>query len=128
MYRILEKQSLTENTDMMVIEAQHIAHKARAGQFIIVRKDEYSERIPLTIADYDTQRGTITIIFQKVGMSTNQLAEMQAGDLIRNVVGPLGKFTPIENLAGWCWWLAVWALHRSFRSRVLFMKPATTSR
>ena len=97
MYRILEKQSLTENTDMMVIEAQHIAHKARAGQFIIVRKDEYSERIPLTIADYDTQRGTITIIFQKVGMSTNQLAEMQAGDLIRNVVGPLGKFTPIEK-------------------------------
>jgi ferredoxin--NADP+ reductase len=97
MYKILEKQALTDNTDLMEIEAPLIAHKARAGQFIIVRKDEFSERIPLTIADYDAERGSITIIFQKVGMSTHQLAEMQAGDQLRNVVGPLGKFTPIDN-------------------------------
>jgi ferredoxin--NADP+ reductase len=98
MYKILERQSLTENTDLMVIEAPEVAQKAKPGQFIIVRKDEYSERIPLTIADFDRERGTITIIFQKVGKSTRELGEMNSGDQIRNFVGPLGQASEVDNL------------------------------
>lgn len=97
MYAILEKRKLTDSTDLLVIEAPEVARKANPGQFIIVRKDEYSERIPLTIADFDRERGTVTIIFQKVGKSTHELAEMNAGDYVRNFVGPLGKASEIEN-------------------------------
>lgn len=97
MYRILEKQSLNAATDMMVIEAPEVARKAKAGQFIIIRTNEFSERIPLTIADYDRDRGTITVIFQKVGKSTDELGELQAGDSVRNFVGPLGNYSEIEN-------------------------------
>jgi len=97
-YRILERQSLTENTDLMVIEAPEVAQKAKPGQFIIIRKNEFSERIPLTIADFDRERGTITIIFQKVGKSTRELGEMVPGEQIRNFVGPLGQASEIETL------------------------------
>lgn len=95
MYRILHKLRLSEVTTMMVIEARHVVAKAQAGQFIIIRIDERSERIPLTIADYDVERGTITIIFQEVGKSTLHLGSLEAGDELVTVVGPLGNHTEI---------------------------------
>ena len=70
MYRIVKKQELNEAVTRMEIEAPFVARKARAGQFIIFRVDERSERVPLTIADYDREKGTVTVIFQKVGLST----------------------------------------------------------
>lgn len=97
MYKILEKSPVTENTDCMVIEAPEIARKAQPGQFIIIREDEFSERIPLTIADFDREAGTITVIFQKVGKSTAKLGELKAGDSVRNFVGPLGQPSEIQN-------------------------------
>lgn len=81
----------------MVIDAPLIAKKAKAGQFIILRTDEFGERIPLTIADYDADNGTITIIFQKIGRSTIQLGLMEEGDYILDVVGPLGVATKFED-------------------------------
>jgi len=92
-YRILEKRELNEQVTLMVIDAPLIAKKAKAGQFIIFRTDELGERVPLTIADYDGEKGTITIIFQKVGKSTMQLGLMEEGDFILDVVGPLGTPT-----------------------------------
>ncbi len=93
MYKILEKRELNDSVTLMVIDAPLIAKKARAGQFIIFRTDELGERVPLTIADYDREKGTITIIFQKVGRSTMQLGFMEEGDSILDVVGPLGTAT-----------------------------------
>ncbi|HSB52224.1 MAG TPA: sulfide/dihydroorotate dehydrogenase-like FAD/NAD-binding protein [Dissulfurispiraceae bacterium] len=97
MYKILEKETFSEATKLMVIEAPHVARKAKAGQFIIVRIDEHGERIPLTIADYDRAKGTITIIFQEVGKSTKHLGTMNVGDEVATFVGPLGHPTEIEN-------------------------------
>lgn len=96
MYKILEKQVLSDVTKLMVVEAPHVAHNARAGQFVIVITDEQGERIPLTIADHDPQAGTITLIFQEVGKSTIQMGMMQVGDSFRSVAGPLGHPTEIE--------------------------------
>jgi ferredoxin--NADP+ reductase len=92
-YKILEKRELNDQVTLMVIDAPLIAKKAKAGQFIIFRTDELGERVPLTIADYDGEKGTITIIFQKVGKSTMQLGLMEEGDFILDVVGPLGTPT-----------------------------------
>lgn len=100
MFKILEKQSLTPNTDSMIIDAPEIARKAAPGQFVILRKDTTSERIPLTIADFDRQKGTVSVIFQKVGKSTRELGEMHAGDSLRNFVGPLGKRSNIQLYGG----------------------------
>lgn len=97
MYRILEKKTLSDVTKLMVVEAPHVARKARAGQFVIVIADERGERIPLTIADHDPQAGTITLIFQEVGKSTMQMGQMQAGDAFYSVAGPLGHPTEIED-------------------------------
>lgn len=97
MYKILEKRELNEQVTLMVLDAPLIARKARAGQFIIFRIDEKGERVPLTIADYDREQGTITIIFQKVGRSTMMLGELSAGDSILDVVGPLGVATEIPE-------------------------------
>lgn len=93
MYKILKKRELNSQVTLMEIDAPLIAKKAQAGQFIIFRTDEMGERIPLTIADYDRDKGTITIIFQKVGKSTMQLGLMEEGDSILDVVGPLGMPT-----------------------------------
>lgn len=97
MYRILEKQVLSDVTKLMVVEAPHIARKARAGQFVIVRIDERGERIPLTIADYDREAGTITLIFQEVGKSTRHLGTLNVGDTLATLAGPLGHPTEIAN-------------------------------
>jgi len=96
-YKILEKEVLSDVTKLMVIEAPHVARKARAGQFIIIRIDENGERIPLTIADYNSKAGTITIIFQEVGKSTKHLGTLKPGDEVATFVGPLGHPTEIEN-------------------------------
>lgn len=97
MYRILEKQVLSDVTKLMVVEAPHVARKARAGQFVIVRIDEHGERIPLTIADYDREAGTITLIFQEVGKSTMHLGTLNVGDALATLAGPLGHPTEIAN-------------------------------
>lgn len=97
MYRILEKQVLSDVTKLMVVEAPHVARKARAGQFVIVRIDEHGERIPLTIADYDREAGTITLIFQEVGKSTKHLGTLNVGDALATLAGPLGHPTEIAN-------------------------------
>ncbi len=97
MFKILKKRELNEQVTLMEIDAPLIAKKARAGQFIIFRTDEMGERIPLTIADYDREKGTITIIFQKVGKSTMQLGSMSEGDCILDVVGPLGMPTHFDE-------------------------------
>lgn len=99
MAKILEKQALNPTVTRMVVEAPQIAAKALPGQFIILRVDELGERIPLTIADYDRAAGTVTIIFQKVGLTTELLDRLEAGDDILNFVGPLGRPTELEGVS-----------------------------
>lgn len=98
MYKIVSKQVLNPTVTKMEIEAPLIAKKAQPGQFIILRTDENGERIPLTVADYDRVKGTVTIIFQIVGATTNQLNSFNEGDYIHDFVGPLGKPTETEGL------------------------------
>ncbi|MFL7794562.1 MAG: sulfide/dihydroorotate dehydrogenase-like FAD/NAD-binding protein, partial [Anaerolineae bacterium] len=97
MYKILQKEALSAVNKLMVVEAPEVARKAKAGQFVIVRIDELGERIPLTIADYDKDAGTITIIFQEVGKSTMQMGTLEIGDEFATFAGPLGHPTEIEN-------------------------------
>ena len=102
MFKIVRKKELNEAVTLMDIEAPFIAKKAKAGQFIIFRIDEKGERVPLTIAGYDREKGTVTIIFQKVGFSTNALGALNEGDYIRDFVGPLGKPTHTEGVKRVC--------------------------
>ena len=97
MFKIVHKRELNASVTLMDIEAPFIAKKAKAGQFIIFRIDEKGERVPLTIAGYDREKGTVTIIFQKVGFATNALGALNEGDYIQDFVGPLGKPTPVEG-------------------------------
>ena len=97
MFKILEKTVLSDVNKLMVIQSPEVARKAKAGQFVIVRIDEAGERIPLTIADFDRDKGTITLVFQEVGKSTMQLGTLEAGQQIADVVGPLGNPSEIEN-------------------------------
>ncbi len=98
MYKILEKKNLNPNVTLMRIEAPFVAKKAEPGQFIILRVDERGERIPLTIADYDRETGSVTIIFQVVGGTTEKLNALNSGDSICDFVGPLGRATETDNL------------------------------
>lgn len=98
MFRIVAKRELNSAVTLLEIEAPFVAKKAQAGQFIIFRVDEYSERVPLTIADFDREKGTVTIIFQKVGLSTTLLAAKEVGDTIRDFVGPLGVATEYDGM------------------------------
>ena len=102
MFRIISKQELNDAVTRMEIEAPFVARKAKAGQFIIFRVDEFSERVPLTVAGCDRERGTVTIIFQKVGLSTKLLGGLQEGDFIADFVGPLGRPTQTEGLRRVC--------------------------
>ncbi|MCD7836722.1 MAG: sulfide/dihydroorotate dehydrogenase-like FAD/NAD-binding protein [Lachnospiraceae bacterium] len=90
MYRILKKQELTANIYLMEVEAKRVAKSCEPGQFVIVRMDSEGERIPLTICDYDRDKGTITIVFQCVGAATKMMAELKEGDSFHDFVGPLG--------------------------------------
>ena len=96
-YRILERQNLAPKIHLLKIAAPAIARKAKAGQFVIIRVDERGERIPLTIAGWDQDNGDITIVFMEVGASTMMLATADAGDCVKDVVGPLGVPSHIEN-------------------------------
>ncbi len=97
MFKIVDARFLAENIKKFEIEAPRIAKKRKAGQFVIIRIDEYGERIPLTIADSNVEKGTITIIVQGVGKTTKELNMKEAGDSILDVVGPLGQPSHIEN-------------------------------
>ena len=98
MYKITEKVALNPTVTKMVIEAPLIAKKAKPGQFIIVRPLEDSERIPLTVAGYDREKGTVDIIFQIVGGTTMELNSLNVGDSVHDFVGPLGRATEVEGL------------------------------
>ncbi len=98
MYRIVKKEALNPTVSRMEIEAPLVAKKAQPGQFIIVRATDESERLPLTIADYDREKGTVTIIYQIVGGGTVRLDSLQEGDSVQDFVGPLGKASELEGL------------------------------
>jgi ferredoxin--NADP+ reductase len=95
--RIVFVKELAPKTKLFEIEAEHIAQRGHAGQFIILRVDDEGERIPLTIANRDPERGTITLVFQEVGKSTEQLGTLDVGDEIHDLAGPLGKATDIPT-------------------------------
>lgn len=96
-YEIVNKTILASNIKLFEVNAPDIARKAKPGQFVIVRNDEQGERIPLTIADFDSQKGTITIIFQEVGRSTVDMGGLEKGDKFLDFVGPLGKPSEIKK-------------------------------
>jgi len=96
-YRIVAKEILAPVTKLLVIEAPEVARKAQAGQFVIVRVCEEGERIPLTIADYDREKGTVTLVFQEVGKTTKHLGTMNEGETLASFTGPLGRPTEIEK-------------------------------
>ena len=98
MYRIVKKRVLNPTVTLMEVEAPAVARKAEPGQFIILRVDQGGERIPLTIAAFDREKGTVTIIFQIVGGTTEKLNHKEEGDFLQDFVGPLGKATETEGL------------------------------
>lgn len=102
MFPIVKKRVLNETVTLMEIQAPLVARKAQPGQFIIFRIDEEGERVPLTIADYDREKGTVTIIFQKVGYTTEKLDTLQEGDALLDFVGPLGRAQPHGRSAPCC--------------------------
>lgn len=91
MYQILKAEKLAEKIYLMVVEAPRVARSCEPGEFVIVKMDEVGERVPLTICDYDREQGTVTIVFQTVGASTEKMSTMKAGDAFRDFVGPLGN-------------------------------------
>ena len=102
MYKIVKRQQLNDTVVRLDVQAPFIAKKAKAGQFIIFRIDEHGERIPLTIADTDAEKGTVSIIFQIVGQSTMLLSQLQEGDAILDFVGPLGAATEFGDAKKVC--------------------------
>lgn len=97
MFQILKKEELSDSITLFEIDARDIAKKAQPGNFLLVKAGEEGERIPLTIADFDRKKGTLTIVFQKVGKSTYYLGALNKGDVISDVMGPLGEPSHIEN-------------------------------
>jgi len=97
MYKILLRQDLVPDIHLFKVAAPNVAKKAQAGQFVVIRVDERGERIPLTIADWDREEGSITIVFMEVGTTTHRLARLEAGDFIADFIGPLGLPTHIEK-------------------------------
>lgn len=98
MYKIVRKEVLNPSVSLIEVETPYIARKAEPGQFIILRVDEKGERIPFTIADYDRDKGTVTVIFQIVGKSTESLNELGEGDSLQDMVGPLGVASNFEGV------------------------------
>ncbi|MGB7296123.1 MAG: sulfide/dihydroorotate dehydrogenase-like FAD/NAD-binding protein, partial [Candidatus Aminicenantales bacterium] len=111
MAKILRRERLVPNIHLLEVHAPEVARKSRPGQFVIVMPDERGERIPLTIADWDAKRGTVTSVFMLVGTSTQKLSLLQAGDEIPVYVGPLGRPSEVRNFgtvvcAGGCFGIA----------------------
>ncbi|MBQ7870924.1 MAG: sulfide/dihydroorotate dehydrogenase-like FAD/NAD-binding protein [Oscillospiraceae bacterium] len=102
MFKIVRKKELNAAVTLLEIEAPFVAKKAKAGQFIIFRIDESGERVPLTIAGYDREKGTVSIIFPQVGLSTKMLGELNEGDYIQDFVGPLGRPTETAGIKRVC--------------------------
>lgn len=98
MFRIMEKRLLAPAVHQLVVEAPLVARRARPGNFVIVRTDETGERIPLTIADYDPEKGSVMLVVQEVGKSTMDIGLMEEGDSFTDVAGPLGQATPIKKV------------------------------
>jgi ferredoxin--NADP+ reductase len=98
MFKIIQKEELAKEVTKFIIEAPDIARKARAGQFVVLIIDEIGERIPLTLADWSVSAGTITLIFQKVGFTTQKLGGLKVGESIAHILGPLGHPTPVEKI------------------------------
>lgn len=97
MFKIIEKQELAKDITKIIVEASQIAKKARAGQFVVVIVDDKGERIPLTLADWDKDKGSVSLIFQKVGFTTKKLGILNRDDFISHILGPLGHPTEIKN-------------------------------
>jgi len=97
MFKVLHKEAVAPQVDAIVVNAPYIARHAKAGNFIVLRIHEKGERIPLTIADSDLKKGTITLLFQKIGKTTEELGTLKKGNSIRDIVGPLGHDTPIKK-------------------------------
>lgn len=102
MYKIAEKAQLNENTYRMSVTAPLVSLNAKPGQFVILMTDDDSERIPLTISDFDRQEGTVTVIFQAIGASTIKLSKKEAGEYISHFTGPLGNPTDLEGIGSAC--------------------------
>ena len=102
MHKVVYKRQLSHDMFWMELEAPYVAAKARPGQFIIFRVDEYGERVPLTMAGSNKEKGTITIIFQAVGRSTSLLSQVEEGESIADITGPLGRPTEMEGLKRVC--------------------------
>lgn len=102
MHKVVYKRQLSHDMFWMELEAPYVAAKARPGQFIIFRVDEYGERVPLTMAGSNKEKGTITIIFQAVGRSTSLLSQVEEGEFIADITGPLGRPTEMEGLKRVC--------------------------
>ena len=98
MFRIVYKEALAKDITLIIAEAPQIARKVKAGQFAVVIIDEKSERVPLTLADWDKDKGTITLIFQKVGFTTKKLGSLNNGDYIQHILGPLGHPSEIKRV------------------------------
>jgi len=96
-YEIISRETLVPNNHLFKVEAPAVARKAQAGQFVVIMIDEKGERIPLTIAGWDREEGSITIVFMEVGVTTRKLAQLKAGDYIANFIGPLGVPSHIER-------------------------------
>ena len=96
-YKIVEKKMLNPTVFLMEVEAPLVARKAEPGQFIILRIDDHGERVPFTIADFDREKGTVTIIVQIVGKTTKDLAELESGEYLLDFAGPLGQPTPLDG-------------------------------
>ncbi|MFT5872438.1 MAG: ferredoxin--NADP+ reductase, partial [Clostridium sp.] len=97
MYKIIEKRALAPQIFLMSIEAPRVAKSARPGQFIIIKMDEKGERLPLTISDFDAERGTVTIVVQTIGCSTKEMETYEVGDSFSDFVGPLGQATELMS-------------------------------
>jgi NAD(P)H-flavin reductase len=97
MFRVVDNRMIVPNIHMLVVEAPAVARQVQPGQFVIVRADEEGERIPLSVSDWDVDRGTVTILFKNVGTTTNRLADVAAGESLPTVVGPLGNATEIDT-------------------------------
>ena len=97
MYKVLEKKVLADNLYEMTISAPDFARKAKAGHFLIIKVTEKGERIPLTVADFDREKGTVTIVFTAIGVSTANIARLEPGDQVMDFTGPLGEESEIEN-------------------------------
>ena len=121
MFKIIGKENLNNDVVSLTVEARLIADKALAGQFVTIVVDEKGERIPLTLADWDKAAGTVTLIFQKVGFTTNKLSNLKVGDNIEHILGPLGH--PRQNLSSSVLLMRALFLMSSFSWRLFSLDP-----